>query len=142
RHVIHNGEWRTEGRGWKTRARWGILRVSSSRGDRWGTASERASLRRLSSGRSRARRWKAQQSAVRRRYRDMPLARALVAGALVSAFLVPATAGFAQESSTTTTTSTTTPTTTTPVPPSTGAAPTTPKPDPDAFAALANQVSQ
>src|SRR4029079_1523267 len=56
-------------------------------------------------------------------------ARALVAGVLVSAFLVPAAAGVAQESSTTT--SSTTPTTTT-----------IPKPDPDEFAALANQVSQ
>jgi peptidoglycan hydrolase CwlO-like protein len=65
--------------------------------------------------------------------------RALVAGVLVSVFLVPATAGVAQESSTTTS-STTTPTT---AAPTTGApAPTTPKPDPDAFAALANQVSQ
>ena len=41
---------------------------------------------------------------------------------------------------TTSTTTTTVPSTT--APPSTGAAPTTPKPDPDAFAALANQVSQ
>jgi peptidoglycan hydrolase CwlO-like protein len=72
----------------------------------------------------------------------MPLARALVAGALVSAFLVPATAGFAQESSTTTTSSTTTSSTSTTTPPSTSSTPTTPKPDPDAFAALANQVSQ
>lgn len=74
-------------------------------------------------------------------------ARALVAGALVTVFLVPATAAVAQESSTTTTTSTTVPsspstngpvTTTTAAP----ATSTTPKPDPDAFAALANQVSQ
>src|SRR3954447_2528430 len=70
-------------------------------------------------------------------------ARAVVAGVLVSAFLVPATAAVAQESSTTTsstTTTTTVPSTTS----STGGAPTTtiPKPDPDAFAALANQVSQ
>jgi peptidoglycan hydrolase CwlO-like protein len=75
----------------------------------------------------------------------MPPARALVAGALVTAILAPASAGFAQGSTTTTTTSTTTTTTT---PPSTSAAPTTsstpptPKPDPDAFAALASQVSQ
>jgi hypothetical protein len=67
-------------------------------------------------------------------------ARALVAGALVSAFLVPASAAVAQESSTTTPSSTSipAPTTTTTAP----AASTTPKPDPDAFAALANQVSQ
>ena len=74
-------------------------------------------------------------------------ARALVAGALVTMFLVPATAAAAQESSTTTSTSTTVPsspstngpvTTTTAAP----ATSTTPKPDPDAFAALANQVSQ
>jgi hypothetical protein len=55
-------------------------------------------------------------------------ARALVAGALVSVFLVPATAGVAQDSSTTTSSTTSTPT--------------IPKPDPDAFAQLANQVSQ
>jgi hypothetical protein len=73
----------------------------------------------------------------------MQLRRALVAGALVTAILVPATAGFAQESPSTTTTSTTTSTTTTtPTPSSSAPAPTTPKPDPDAFAALANQVSQ
>ncbi len=82
----------------------------------------------------------------------MQLRRALVAGALVTAFLVPATAGFAQESPSTTTSSTTTSTTSTTAPstsaPSTSApstsAPgsTTAKPDPDAFAALANQVSQ
>src|SRR3954464_4700444 len=71
-------------------------------------------------------------------------ARAVVAGVLVSAFLVSASAAVAQESSTTTssTTSTTTPSAST----STSGAPnptsTTPKPDPDAFAALANQVSQ
>lgn len=71
-------------------------------------------------------------------------ARAVVAGVLVSAFLVPATAAVAQE--TTTTTSTTTTTTTTPATTSSTTAPasssTTPKPDADAFAALANQVSQ
>jgi phage shock protein A len=69
-------------------------------------------------------------------------ARAVVAGVLVSAFLVSASAAVAQESSTTTssTTSTTAPDAGT----STSGAPasTTPKPDPDAFAALANQVSQ
>jgi peptidoglycan hydrolase CwlO-like protein len=65
--------------------------------------------------------------------------RALVVGALVTVFLVPATAAVAQESSTTTSSSTTVPnpTTSTVAPTST-----TPKPDPDAFAALANQVSQ
>jgi hypothetical protein len=71
-------------------------------------------------------------------------ARAVVAGVLVSAFLGPATVAVAQESSTTTS-STTTSTTTPPTSSSTSAAPTTaavPKPDPDAFAALANQVSQ
>jgi hypothetical protein len=75
----------------------------------------------------------------------MQLRRALVAGALVTAFLVPATAGFAQESPSTTTTSTTSSTTSTTTPPSTSSStpgPTTPKPDPDAFAALANQVTQ
>ncbi len=72
----------------------------------------------------------------------MPLARALVAGALVTVFLAPATAGYAQESSTTTTTTTTTTIPSSTAPPSTAATPTTPKPDPDAFAALANQVSQ
>ena len=70
-------------------------------------------------------------------------ARALVAGALVSVFLVPATAAVAQESSTTTssttTTSTSTPATTTTEAPAPTSAP---RPDPDAFAALANQVSQ
>ena len=76
----------------------------------------------------------------------MQLRRALVAGALVTAILVPATAGFAQESPSTTTSSTTTSsttTTTTTTAPSTSApGSTTPTPDPDAFAALANQVSQ
>jgi hypothetical protein len=67
-------------------------------------------------------------------------ARALVAGALVTVFLVPAGAAVAQESSTTTSTSTSTPATTTTT--TAPVAPTTPKPDPDAFAALANQVSQ
>jgi peptidoglycan hydrolase CwlO-like protein len=65
-------------------------------------------------------------------------ARALVAGALVTAFLVPASAAVAQESSTSTSSSTSIPTTTTTAP----ATSTAPKPDPDAFAALANQVSQ
>ncbi len=99
-------------------------------------------------------------------------ARAVVAGVLVSAFLVSASAAVAQESPTTTssTTSTTAPpasTSTTAPPASTStstptrapaSAPTsgptsgptrgpassttTPKPDPDAFAALANQVTQ
>jgi peptidoglycan hydrolase CwlO-like protein len=55
-------------------------------------------------------------------------ARALVAGALVSVFLVPVSAAVAQETSTTS--------------PATTTSSTTPKPDPDAFAALANQVSQ
>jgi Mannosyl-glycoprotein endo-beta-N-acetylglucosaminidase len=77
----------------------------------------------------------------------MQLRRALVAGALVTAFLVPATAGFAQESpsTTTSTTTTTTPTTTTPTttaPATSAPGSTTPTPDPDAFAALANQISQ
>jgi peptidoglycan hydrolase CwlO-like protein len=67
-------------------------------------------------------------------------ARALVAGALVSVFLVSATSAVAQESSTTTSsTSTSTPATTTTVAPAPTSAP---RPDPDAFAALANQVSQ
>ena len=71
-------------------------------------------------------------------------ARAVVAGVLVSVFLVPASVAVAQESSTTTTTSTTTSTTTPSTTSSTAgpASSTTPKPDPDAFAALANQVSQ
>jgi mannosyl-glycoprotein endo-beta-N-acetylglucosaminidase len=75
-------------------------------------------------------------------------ARALVAGALVTVFLVPASAAVAQESSTTTSsTSTTTPSgssTTAPSSTASSNAPTStvPKPDPDAFAALANQVSQ
>jgi hypothetical protein len=72
-------------------------------------------------------------------------ARAVVAGVLVSVFLVPATAAVAQESSTTTTTTSTTTSTTTPATTSPTTAPpssTAAKPDPDAFAALANQVSQ
>src|SRR3954466_15916066 len=74
-------------------------------------------------------------------------ARAVVAGVLVSVFLVPASAAVAQESSTTTssTTSTTAPpssTSTSSAPGPSNGATTTPKPDPDAFAALANQVSQ
>ena len=79
----------------------------------------------------------------------MPLARAVIVGALVTASFVPAAAAYAQETSTTTTTTSTTTTTT---PPSSTSAPTSPstmatapgpaKPDPDAFAALANQVSQ
>jgi Mannosyl-glycoprotein endo-beta-N-acetylglucosaminidase len=83
----------------------------------------------------------------------MPLARAVIVGALVTASLVPAAAGYAQETSTTTTTTSTTTTTAPPSnSPTTGAsagpttgpspAPGVPKPDPDAFAALANQVSQ
>jgi Mannosyl-glycoprotein endo-beta-N-acetylglucosaminidase len=75
----------------------------------------------------------------------MPLARAVIVGALVTASFVPAAAGYAQETSTTTTTTSTTTTTTT-APPSTSSEPSTtagaPKPDPDAFAALANQVTQ
>jgi predicted nucleic acid-binding Zn-ribbon protein len=59
----------------------------------------------------------------------MLLARAVFVGALVTASFVPAAAGYAQETPGTTTTSTST---TTPAA----------KPDPDAFAALANQVSQ
>ena len=55
RHVIHKSRWRTADPGWKTSPRWGILARSSSRGDRWGTATGRASLRRLPSGRTRAR---------------------------------------------------------------------------------------
>src|SRR4051794_28398242 len=74
-------------------------------------------------------------------------ARAVVAGVLVSVFLVPASAAVAQESSTTTssTTSTTAPpssTSTSSAPGPSNGAMTMPKPDPDAFAALANQVSQ
>jgi hypothetical protein len=71
-------------------------------------------------------------------------ARALVAGALVSVFLVPATVAVAQESSTTTqsTTSTTSATPSSSTTSSDAPTSTTPKPDPDAFAALANQVSQ
>ena len=61
----------------------------------------------------------------------MPLARAVIVGALVTASFLPAAAGYAQETptSTTSTSSSTT-------------APPAAKPDPDAFAALANQVSQ
>jgi hypothetical protein len=71
-------------------------------------------------------------------------ARALVAGALVSVFLVPATAAVAQESSTTTSSTTSTSSTAPSSSTSSSDAPTstTPKPDPDAFAALANQVTQ
>jgi peptidoglycan hydrolase CwlO-like protein len=71
-------------------------------------------------------------------------ARALVAGVAVSVFLVSATAAVAQESSTTTppSTSPTAPPTQPPTTTGASATPTTPKPDPDAFAALANQVSQ
>jgi len=71
-------------------------------------------------------------------------ARALVAGALVSVFLVPATAAVAQESSTTTSSTTSTSSTAPSSSTTSSDAPTstTPKPDPDAFAALANQVSQ
>ena len=74
-------------------------------------------------------------------------ARAVVAGVLVSVFLVPASAAVAQESSTTTssTTSTTAPpssTSTSSAPGPSNGATTIPKPDPDAFAVLANQVSQ
>jgi Mannosyl-glycoprotein endo-beta-N-acetylglucosaminidase len=71
----------------------------------------------------------------------MPLARALIVGALVTASFVPAAAGYAQETSTTTTTTSTTTTTTAP-PPSSSSPPREARPDPDAFAALANQVSQ
>jgi peptidoglycan hydrolase CwlO-like protein len=76
----------------------------------------------------------------------MPLTRALIVGALVSASFVPAGVGFAQETTTTTTSTTTT--TTPPAPASSGPSPgpsTTAgaaRPDPDAFAALANQVTQ
>jgi peptidoglycan hydrolase CwlO-like protein len=71
-------------------------------------------------------------------------ARALVAGALVSVFLVPATVAVAQESSTTTSSTTSSTSTAPSSSTSSSDAPTstTPKPDPDAFAALANQVSQ
>jgi hypothetical protein len=71
-------------------------------------------------------------------------ARAVVAGVLVSAFLVPATAAVAQESSTTTssTTSTTPPASTSSTDGTPSTSSTTPQPDPDAFAALANEVSQ
>jgi predicted nucleic acid-binding Zn-ribbon protein len=58
----------------------------------------------------------------------MHLARAAIVGALVTASFVPAATGYAQETATTTTTTTTT------LPAA--------RPDPDAFAALANQVSQ
>jgi hypothetical protein len=61
----------------------------------------------------------------------MPLARAVIVGALVTASFVPAAAGYAQETSTTTTSTS-----------SSTTAPPAAKPDPDAFAALANQVSQ
>src|SRR5260221_14526677 len=98
---------------------------------------------RLPSGRTRAGAH-AQRAGRSGRYRRMLPARALVAGVLVSVFLVPASAAVAQESSTTTSSSTST---TTPLDTSTSApsgttssdAPTstTPKPDPDAFAALA-----
>ena len=37
-HVIHNSRWRTADLGWKTSPRWGRMASSSSRGDRWGTA--------------------------------------------------------------------------------------------------------
>jgi hypothetical protein len=69
--------------------------------------------------------------------------RALVVGASVAALLVPATAAAAQES-TSTSSSTTAPPTSAPTtaPPATVPATTVPAPDPDAFAALANQVSQ
>jgi Mannosyl-glycoprotein endo-beta-N-acetylglucosaminidase len=67
----------------------------------------------------------------------MPLARAVIVGALVTASFVPAAAAYAQETSTTTTTTTTTTPSST-----TTTAPGPAKPDPDAFAALANQVSQ
>lgn len=60
----------------------------------------------------------------------MPLARAVIVGALVTASFLPAAAGYAQETPTTTSTSSST------------TAPPAAKPDPDAFAALANQVSQ
>ena len=68
----------------------------------------------------------------------------LVAGVLVGVFLVPASAAVAQESSTTTssTTSTTAPAASTSTSGAPSSSSTTPKPDPDAFAALANQVSQ
>lgn len=90
----------------------------------------------------------------------MTLARAVILGALVTASLVPAAAGYAQETPTTTTTSTTTTTAppstspaTSPTPSPTPGPPTGPPPhpsrtagppgpDPDAFAALANQVSR
>lgn len=68
-------------------------------------------------------------------------ARLLLAGALLVAVVLPATAAVAQES--TTTPSTTAPATSAPTTTSTlPSTSTTPKPDPDAFAALANQVSQ
>ena len=77
----------------------------------------------------------------------MPLARAVIVGALVTASFVPAAAAYAQETSTTTTTTSTKtstpPSTSASTPPSTTAtAPGPAKPDPDAFAALANQVTQ
>jgi hypothetical protein len=61
----------------------------------------------------------------------MPLARAVIVGALVTASFLPAAAGYAQETPTTTTSTS-----------SSTTAPPAAKPDPDAFAALANQVSQ
>jgi hypothetical protein len=73
----------------------------------------------------------------------MHLRRVVIVGALIAASFAPAAAASAQETSTTTTTttpSTTTTTTTAPAAPSTTAGEA--KPDPDAFAALANQVSQ
>ena len=70
----------------------------------------------------------------------MPLARAVIVGALVTASFVPAAAGYAQETSTTTTSR---------PPPRTAVADhhapdrhDGPTPDPRRFAALANQVSQ
>ena len=75
----------------------------------------------------------------------------MVAGALVTVFLVSAHSAVAQDTNTTTPSSTAAPSTTTTTGPATSstsgapaapAATTNPKPDPDAFAALANQVSQ
>ena len=146
RHVIHNVEvenWPDPE--WKTSPRWGRMAGSSSRGDRWGAATWRASLRRLSSGRTRVRAQRGtQRGRPRADRRACSAARAVVAGALVSVFLVPASAAVAQESSTTTSSSTTTTRTTPATTTTTAPRPTLddPKPDPDAFAALANQVSQ
>src|SRR5260221_14788847 len=76
----------------------------------------------------------------------MGLARAVMGGAVIIGCLAPAAVAGAQEfpwnttTTSTTTTTTTTTTAATTAPPSTAA--TTPKPDPDAFAALANQVTQ